>query len=194
MGTGVFFPGGGVKRQECKADHSHPSSAEVKNAWRYTSNPAVSLYVVVRLVKHRDNFNFYSILNKTACPFSYSSSLPSRGPCALRPVSMLTLPSNFLSAFFLGGGCHSREDFFLNSVYMSPSNLSYNFVHRQSRLCSLLLLFPLYFGICLWNIGHSTHVSKFHCEVSSVLLCLSLKAHISFPKHELRLDTTVQLL
>jgi hypothetical protein len=29
----------GVKRTECGAEHSSPSSAEVKNVWRYTSTP-----------------------------------------------------------------------------------------------------------------------------------------------------------
>jgi len=29
----------GVKQQECKFDHSPPSSAEVKPDWRYSSNP-----------------------------------------------------------------------------------------------------------------------------------------------------------
>jgi hypothetical protein len=29
----------GVKRPECEADHSPPSSVEVKNAWSYTSTP-----------------------------------------------------------------------------------------------------------------------------------------------------------
>jgi hypothetical protein len=40
MGTGVSFPG--VKRQEREADHSHPTSAEVKKMWIYTCTP---LYV-----------------------------------------------------------------------------------------------------------------------------------------------------
>jgi hypothetical protein len=35
MGTGGCFPG--VKQPESEADHSSPSSAEVKNAWSYTS-------------------------------------------------------------------------------------------------------------------------------------------------------------
>jgi hypothetical protein len=53
MGTGVSFSG--VKRPGCEADHSPPSSAEVKNAWSYTSTPQ---YVFMEwcLVKHRDNF------------------------------------------------------------------------------------------------------------------------------------------
>jgi hypothetical protein len=46
-----------VKRPGRKADHSPPSSAEVKNAWSYTSTPQ---YVFMEwcLVKHRDNFTF----------------------------------------------------------------------------------------------------------------------------------------
>jgi len=35
MGTGNSFPG--VKRTQCEADHSHPSSAEVVNARIYAS-------------------------------------------------------------------------------------------------------------------------------------------------------------
>jgi hypothetical protein len=35
-----------VKRPGREADHSPPSSAEVKNAWSYTSNPPVRLYGV----------------------------------------------------------------------------------------------------------------------------------------------------
>jgi hypothetical protein len=37
----------GVKRPVREADHSPPSSAEVKNAWSYTSTPSVRLHVVV---------------------------------------------------------------------------------------------------------------------------------------------------
>jgi hypothetical protein len=33
----------GVKRPGHKADHSHPSSAEVKNAWSYNSTPSIRL-------------------------------------------------------------------------------------------------------------------------------------------------------
>jgi len=40
VGTGVIFSG--VMRPEREADHSPPSSAEVKNAWRYTSTPNTS--------------------------------------------------------------------------------------------------------------------------------------------------------
>jgi hypothetical protein len=41
MGTRGSFPG--VKRPGREADHSPPSSAEVKNIWSYTSTPPISL-------------------------------------------------------------------------------------------------------------------------------------------------------
>jgi hypothetical protein len=37
----------GVKRPGLEADQSHPSSAEVQNAWSYTSTPAVRLHGMV---------------------------------------------------------------------------------------------------------------------------------------------------
>jgi hypothetical protein len=40
VGIGCSFPG--VKRLRREADHSPSSSAEVKNAWRYTSTPNTS--------------------------------------------------------------------------------------------------------------------------------------------------------
>jgi hypothetical protein len=45
----------GVKRPGREADHSLPSSAEVKNAWSYTSTPPY-VFMAWCLVKHRDNF------------------------------------------------------------------------------------------------------------------------------------------
>jgi hypothetical protein len=47
-----WVPGGlslGVKRPGREADHSPPSSAEVKNAWSYTFTPPIRLHGVVRL-------------------------------------------------------------------------------------------------------------------------------------------------
>jgi hypothetical protein len=45
----------GVKRPRGEADHSSPSSTEVKNAWRYTStHPWRGAQL-----KHRDNFTCY---------------------------------------------------------------------------------------------------------------------------------------
>jgi hypothetical protein len=40
-------PSLGVKRPGRAADHSPPSSIEVKNAWSYTSNPSICLHGVV---------------------------------------------------------------------------------------------------------------------------------------------------
>jgi len=37
----------GVKRPRRKADHSPPSSTEVRNAWSYTSTPQIRLHGVV---------------------------------------------------------------------------------------------------------------------------------------------------
>jgi hypothetical protein len=45
MGTRGSFPG--VKRPGGEADHSPPSSAEVKNAWSYTFTPPTRLQGVV---------------------------------------------------------------------------------------------------------------------------------------------------
>jgi hypothetical protein len=45
MGTRGSFPG--VKRPRREADHSPPPSAEVKNAWSYTSTPPTRLHDVV---------------------------------------------------------------------------------------------------------------------------------------------------
>jgi hypothetical protein len=45
MGTSALSLG--VKRAGREADHSPPSSAEVKNAWSYTSTPPIRLHGVV---------------------------------------------------------------------------------------------------------------------------------------------------
>jgi len=47
----------GVKRPGREADHSPPSSAEVKNAWSYTSTPQY-VFMAWYLVKQRDNCSF----------------------------------------------------------------------------------------------------------------------------------------
>jgi hypothetical protein len=44
MGTTGSFPG--IKLPGREADHSPPSSAEVKNAWSYTSTPTIRLHGV----------------------------------------------------------------------------------------------------------------------------------------------------
>jgi hypothetical protein len=55
MGTRGSFPRG--KRPGREAEHSPPSSAEVKNAWSYTSTPQY-VFMAWCLLKHRDNFTF----------------------------------------------------------------------------------------------------------------------------------------
>jgi hypothetical protein len=55
MGTRVLFLK--VKRPGREADHSPPSSGEIKNAWSYTSTPQY-VFTAWCLVKHRDNFTF----------------------------------------------------------------------------------------------------------------------------------------
>jgi hypothetical protein len=57
-GTRDFYPG--IKRPGRKADYSPPVSAEVKNAWSYTSTPQ-NVFTACCLVKHSDNctFTFY---------------------------------------------------------------------------------------------------------------------------------------
>jgi hypothetical protein len=47
----------GVKRPEREADHSPPSSAEVKNSWSYTAT-AQYVFMAWCLVNHKDNFTF----------------------------------------------------------------------------------------------------------------------------------------
>jgi hypothetical protein len=59
----------GVKRPGREADHSTPSSAEVKNAWSYTSTPPY-VFVAWCSLKHRDNFLLYLYKN-TGRKFSY---------------------------------------------------------------------------------------------------------------------------
>jgi hypothetical protein len=56
----------GVRRPGREADHSPPSSDEVKNAWSYISTPQYA-FVGWCLVKHRYIFIFYMIYNTMMC-------------------------------------------------------------------------------------------------------------------------------
>jgi hypothetical protein len=56
MGTGGPFPG--VKRQGREADHSLPTSAEVKNPWIYTYTPSCFPGALLNLVNGMYNFAF----------------------------------------------------------------------------------------------------------------------------------------
>jgi hypothetical protein len=50
-----------VKRPGREADHSPPSSAEVKNAWSYTSTLHY-VFMAWCLVKQRDNFTLQNLI------------------------------------------------------------------------------------------------------------------------------------
>jgi hypothetical protein len=58
MDTGVLSLG--IKRPGCEANHSPPSSAEVKNVWSYTS----TLHTSCCLVKHKRQLYIYIIFLK----------------------------------------------------------------------------------------------------------------------------------
>jgi hypothetical protein len=53
-----------------EADHSPPSSAEVKNAWSYTSTPQYA-FMAWCLVKNRDNFTFTISQVQCSCVHFY---------------------------------------------------------------------------------------------------------------------------
>jgi hypothetical protein len=54
LSLGVNLPGR-------EADHLPPSTAEVKNAWRYTSTPQF-VFMAWCLVQHRDNFTSHKLI------------------------------------------------------------------------------------------------------------------------------------
>jgi hypothetical protein len=57
----------GVKRPGIEADHSPPSSAEVKNEWSYTSTPPIRLHGVVLSQAQEQIYlclYFYTLLNE----------------------------------------------------------------------------------------------------------------------------------
>jgi hypothetical protein len=58
MGT---WGGGCVKRPGRDADHSPPSSAEIKKGWAVPPLPYTSLLGGAYLIKHKDNFIFVSL-------------------------------------------------------------------------------------------------------------------------------------
>jgi hypothetical protein len=54
----------GVKRPVREAEHTPPSSGEVKNAWKYTSTPPIRLHGVVLSLKSTETtFTFYITFN-----------------------------------------------------------------------------------------------------------------------------------
>jgi hypothetical protein len=79
----------GVKRPGRKADHSPPSSAEVKNLWRYTSTPPIRLHgVLLSKKKHRD-FRYvcmYVCMYVCVCVYIYIKT------CIWISSKLITLP------------------------------------------------------------------------------------------------------
>jgi hypothetical protein len=65
----------GVQQQRREADHSPPSSVEVKNAWRYTAIPQY-VFMAWCLVKHRDIFNFTFTLSLINWAMRTADSFP----------------------------------------------------------------------------------------------------------------------
>jgi hypothetical protein len=53
----ALFPG--VNRPEREADHSPPTSAEVKKTWYIHPLPYTPSWLSAYLVKYRNNFTFY---------------------------------------------------------------------------------------------------------------------------------------
>jgi hypothetical protein len=56
VGTELLSPG--VKRPESEGDHSHPSTAEVKSEWSFTSTPSLCLHGA-----DKENFIFDIFVN-----------------------------------------------------------------------------------------------------------------------------------
>jgi len=65
--------GNGVKRPGCEADHSPPTSTEIKNAWNYT---AIHPYIFMGwcLIKHRTRLHGL-VLNKDRANFTLPAQM-----------------------------------------------------------------------------------------------------------------------
>jgi hypothetical protein len=83
-----------VKRLGCEADHSPPSSAEVKNACSYTSAPQY-VFMAWCLVKQRDYFTLFcaQLSRGTTLPF-YLGVIPPL-PMRLHGVMLIKHKGNF---------------------------------------------------------------------------------------------------
>jgi len=64
VSSGYRKPYAGIKRPDPYVDHSPPSSAEVKNAWRYAPPPPFCLVYFLSLVVTlaRGNSSFYFLI------------------------------------------------------------------------------------------------------------------------------------
>jgi hypothetical protein len=64
LSSGYWALSPGLKRPGCEADHSLPSSAEVKKKWSYTSTTPY-IFMAWYVISIRDNFAFYFFSIKT---------------------------------------------------------------------------------------------------------------------------------
>jgi hypothetical protein len=98
----------GVKRPGHEADHSPPSSAEVKNAWSYTSTPQY-VFMAWCLVKHRDNFTFTSNLrvlgNKNSSRYSREIKKKSESVCNIQQYRSF----HYLAMNKLSPSCQQKQ-------------------------------------------------------------------------------------
>jgi hypothetical protein len=66
LGTGVLFIG--INQSWHEADHSPPSSSEVKNEWSYTGTSPLCIYGI-----HRENFTFHKGIVKKFNSLNYDA-------------------------------------------------------------------------------------------------------------------------
>jgi hypothetical protein len=92
-------PSSRVKRPGREADRSHPSSAEVKNAWRYYTSTPQYVFMAWCLVKHRDNFTF-TILRLAIVNFNMEAALTSETSVCYHKISQPWKPQNLASGWF----------------------------------------------------------------------------------------------
>jgi hypothetical protein len=82
----------GVKWPRSEADHSPPSTAEVKNMWHYTSIPQYT-FMAWYLLKHRDNFTF-TLLQRSLRKFTFSPTELNCPPCFVQNTVIVCLPAS----------------------------------------------------------------------------------------------------
>jgi hypothetical protein len=91
----------GVKRPGREADHSLPSSAEIKNAWSYISTLPY-IHMAWCLVKYRD-FTLSSVIQRWATGWMIGGSSPHRrwefSSSPLRPDQLWGTPSLLLNGY-----------------------------------------------------------------------------------------------
>jgi hypothetical protein len=131
-GSGCSFPGG---KEAGASSWPLTSSAEVKNAWSYTSTPQY-VFMAWCLVKHRD-FTFYILLNKHGRSVSPSWRWAPLGSCPDFGCSQDSCGFVYHGRFFLTKGwvCHVADRRTYMVCYQPPS--------RQDGRC-LWYIFPFW--------------------------------------------------